>query len=221
VVWFGRWVHVPPDPLSRSLAVALLLLTVGWPAAFLLRTARRTLQAGLTFDDVRAAAVLEARVLAEESRAVYGGEFSGELSTSKEDWLRFLVGPFGRLVFRLAGAGLHVTPPSPRPDSKPAERMVGAAAVELYQDLPSDLRERFTELPEVGEELCCRVEELRAEPGQQEELSRVIGALERLRMDLMKLKVGEGSAEAVSAALRAAAEINQETATRRAAPVAQ
>jgi hypothetical protein len=95
-----------------------------------------------------------------------------------------------------------------------------AAAVELYRDLPADLQERFTELPDVGDELCCRVEELRAEPGQQEELTRVIGALERLRMDLMRLKAGEGSAEAVGAALRAAAEINQETATRAAAPVA-
>jgi hypothetical protein len=221
VVWFGRWVHVPPDPLSRALAVVLLLLTVVWPAAFLLRTARRALQTGLTFDDVRSAAVLEARVLAEESRAVYGGEFSGELSKTKEDWLRFLVGPFGRLVFRVAGTGVHAPPPAPRPDSKPAERMVGAAAVELYDDLPSELRERFTDLPDIGEELCCRVEELRAEPGQQEELSRVIGALERLRLDLLRLKAGEGSAEAVSAALQAAVQINQETATRAAAPAKQ
>lgn len=221
VVWFGRWVHVPPDPLSRGLAITLFLLTIVWPAAFLLRTARRALQAGLTFDDVRSAAILEARVLAEESRAVYGGEFSGELSKTKEDWLRFLAGPFGRLIFRLGGAGLHGRPPSPRPDSKPAERMMEAGAVELYEALPSDLRERFTELPGVGEELCCRVEELRGEPGQQEELSRVIGALERLRLDLMKLKVGEGSAEALSAALQAAAQINQETATRAAAPAAR
>jgi hypothetical protein len=56
---------------------------------------------------------------------------------------------------------------------------------------------------------------MRGEPGQQEELSRVIGALERVRVDLMKLQAGEGSAEAVSAALQDAARINHETGTRR------
>ena len=214
VVWFGRWVRVPPDPISRAVAVTLLLLAVLWPLAFLVRTARRSLRLGLSFDDVRSAAVLEARVLAEESRAVYGGHYSGDLSRSREDWLRLLAGPFGRFIFALAGVGLPVHTPAPRPDSQPAERVVKAAAVSLYDDLPTGLRERFAELPDVGEELCCRVEEMRGEPGQQEELSRVIGALERVRVDLMKLQAGEGSAEAVSAALQDAARINQETGTR-------
>ncbi len=218
VLWFSPWVHVPADPYSRTLAVVLLLLTVLWPFGFLLRTARRALQHGLTFQDVRDAAVLEARVLAEESKAVYGKDFPSDLSKSKEDWLRFLAGPFGRLVFRLAGVGLAVRIPAPHPDSKPPERMVEAAAVSLYEQLPTELRERFGAIPEIGDELCCRVEELRAEPGQpgqQEELARVIGALERLRLDLVRLKAGEGSAEAVGAALNAAVQVNQETATRR------
>jgi serine/threonine-protein kinase len=215
VVWFGRWVRVPPDPISRTVAVTLLLLAVLWPLAFLVRTARRSLRLGLSFDDVRSAAVLEARVLAEESRAVYGGQYSGDLSRSREDWLRVLAGPFGRFIFALAGVGLHLHAAAPRPDSQPAERVVKEAAVSLYDDLPTGLRERFAELPDVGEELCCRVEEMRGEPGQQEELSRVIGALERVRVDLMKLQAGDGSAEAVSAALQDAARINQETGARR------
>src|ERR1051326_1309968 len=216
-IWFGRWVQVPPDPLSRASTVVLLVLAVLWPLAFLVRTARRTLRLGLTFEDVRSAARLEARVLAEESHAVYGGEYSGELSRTREDWLRLLAGPVGRLIFAIARAGFRVPEAAPRPDSKAAERVVKAAAVSLFDDLPSELRERFTELPDVGEELCCRAEEIRGEPGQQEELSRVIGALERLRIDLMKLKAGEGSAEAVSAAIRVAQRINQETGSRPAA----
>src|SRR5436309_2629338 len=214
VVWFGRWVRVPPDPISRVVAVALLLLAVLWPLTFLVRTARRSLRLGLSFDDVRSAAVLEARVLAEESRAVYGGHYSGDLSRSREDWLRLLAGPVGRFIFAFAGVGLHLHSRAPRPDSQPAERVVKEAAVSLLDDLPTGLRERFAELPDVGEELCCRVEEMRGEPGQQEELSRVIGALERVRVDLMKLQAGEGSAEEVSAALQNAARINQETGTR-------
>ncbi|HEX7025557.1 MAG TPA: hypothetical protein VF187_12125, partial [Gemmatimonadales bacterium] len=182
---------------------------------YLLRTARRALENGLTFHDVRAAAVLEARVLAEESRVVYGKSFPSDLRKTKEDWLRFLAGPIGRLMFRIAGAGLSVRTPAPHPDSQPAERMVEAAAVSLYEQLPTDLRERFGELPDVGHELCCRVEELREEPGQGEELSRVIGALERLRLDLLRLKVGEGSPEAVSAAISAAVRLNHETGSRR------
>ena len=43
----------------------------------------------------------------------------------------------------------------------------------------------------------------------------MIGALERLRLDLMRLKAGEGSPEQVSAAIDAAVRINQETGTRR------
>jgi eukaryotic-like serine/threonine-protein kinase len=214
VVWFGRWVRIPPDGISRVSSVVLLLLAVLWPLAFLVRTARRALQVGLTFDDVRSAAMLEARILAEESRAVYGGTHSGDLSRSREDWLRLLAGPMGRFIFVLAGVGLHAYARAPRPDSQPPERVVKEAAVSLYDDLPTELRERFTELPEVGEELCCRVEEMRGEPGQQEELSRVIGALERVRVDLMKLQAGEGSPDALSAALQDAARINQETGTR-------
>jgi hypothetical protein len=214
VVWFGRWVRIPPDPISRVSSIVLLLLAVLWPLAFLVRTARRALHVGLTFDDVRSAAVLEARVLAEESRAVYGGTHSGDLSRSREDWLRLLAGPFGRFIFALGGVGLHAQARAPRPDSHPPERVVKEAAVSLYDDLPTELRERFTELPDVGEELCCRVEEMRGEPGQQEELSRVIGALERVRVDLMKLQAGEGSPDALSAALRDAERINQETGTR-------
>ena len=216
-LWFGRWVRVPPDRVSRVTSVLLLVIAVLWPLAFLLRTARRTLRLGLSFDDVRAGAVLEARILAEESRAVYGGEYSGDLSRTREDWLRLFAGPLGRLIFGIARVGLHAPEPAPRPDSKAAERVVKAAAVSIFDDLPSDLRERFTRLPDVGEELCCRAEEIRGEPGQQEELSRVIGALERLRIDLMKLKAGEGSAEAVSAALQVAERINQESGSRPAA----
>ncbi|HEU5219612.1 MAG TPA: hypothetical protein VFU23_13210, partial [Gemmatimonadales bacterium] len=79
----------------------------------------------------------------------------------------------------------------------------------------SELQERFEQLPEIGDELCCRVEELRVEPGQQDELTRVIGALERMRLDLLRLKAGEGSPEQVSAAIDAAIRLNQETGTRR------
>jgi hypothetical protein len=215
IIWFGRWVQVPPDPVSRTGAALLLALAVLWPLGFLIRTARSTLRSGLSFDDVRSAAALEARVLAEESRAVYGGEFSADLKRTKEDWLRILSGPFGRVVFRLAGVGLNAPTPVARPDSKPAERMLEAGAVELFNELPTELKERFEQLPEIGDELCCRVEELRDEPEHQEELTRVIGALERLRLDLMRLKVGEGSAQQVSDALAAAVRLNQETGSRR------
>jgi serine/threonine-protein kinase len=214
-LWFGRWVHIPPDPLSRGTAIALLAIAVLWPLAFLIRTARSALRSGFRFEDMRSAAALEARVLAEEGRVVYGKDFYADLRRTKEDWLRILSGPFGRLVFRIAGIGLTMRAQSPRPDSKPAERMLEAGAVELFNELPSELQERFEQLPGIGDELCCRVEELRDEPGQQEELTRVIGALERLRLDLMRLKVGEGSPEQVSAAIDAAVLINQETGTRR------
>jgi hypothetical protein len=69
--------------------------------------------------------------------------------------------------------------------------MVEAAAVSLYEQLPTDLRERF------GSSLTSATSSAAGsrnaeEPGG-EELSRVIGALERLRLDLLRLKVGEGS----------------------------
>lgn len=217
ILWFGPWVRVPEDPVSRGAAGFLFLLALLWPMAFLLRTARRTLQSGLTFDDVRSAAVLESRVLAEESRAVYGGEYPSDLKKTREDWLRVLAGPFGRMVFRIAGLGLHSQAPSPRPDSNAAERLIEAGAGRLFNELPEHQRQRLEQLPQIDDELCCRAEELREEPGQQEELARVISALEQVRMDLMRLKAGEGSVEQVSAALAAAVRINEETASRRVA----
>lgn len=217
LLWFGRWINVPPDAVSRIGAGILLALAVLWPLAFLVRTARSALRAGLAFADVRSAAALEARVLAEESRAVYGGEFSADLKRTKEDWLRILSGPFGRLVFGVAGIGLHTAASMPRPNTKPAERMLEDDAKKLLSELSTDLQNRFEQIPELGDELCCRVEELRDEVGHEEELSRVIGALERMRLDLMRLKAGEGSPEQVSAAIDAAIRINQETGSRRVA----
>jgi eukaryotic-like serine/threonine-protein kinase len=215
IAWFWKWVEIPPGA-SRGLAALLISMAVLWPLAFLMRTARRVLQSGLTFDDVRAGAALEVRVLAEESRSVYGGEYSSDLKKTKEDWLRILAGPFGRFVFRVAGLGLHPPPAAPRPDSKPVERMVEAGAIQLFNELPTQLRERFEQLPVVQDELCCRVEELRGETGSQDELSRVIGALEQVRLDLMRLKAGEGSADQLGAAIDVAVRINQETGPRRA-----
>ena len=216
ILWFWRWMDIPPDLASRGLAVLLLSLAVLWPLMHLMRTARRVLQSGLTFDDVRAGAALEVRVLAEESRAVYGGEYSSDLKKTKEDWLRFLAGPFGRIVFRVAGLGLHPVMAAPRPNSKPVERMMEAGAVQLFKELPTALQERFEKLPDIEDDLCCRAEELRGETGSQDELSRVIGALERVRLDLMRLKAGEGSADQVGAALAAAEKLSEETGSRRA-----
>jgi hypothetical protein len=98
--------------------------------------------------------------------------------------------------------------------------MLNAAAVSLFKELPPELQDRFKDLPDLEEELCCRAEEIRDEtgPGQQEELSRVIGALERVRLDLLRLRAGEGSPEEVRRALSAAAQVYQETGTRRASP---
>jgi serine/threonine-protein kinase len=215
VVWFGRWVEVPPDRISRAMAVLMLMVATLWPLSFLMRTARRVLQSGLGFADVRAAAKIEARVLAEEARAVYGREFPRDLRRTREDWLRLLTGPFGRLVFRVAGVGVSAPSPALRPDTKAPERVVEAGAVEALNALPQALRNQFSNLPEVGDDLCCRVEELRGEPGQQEELARAIGALELVRLDLLRLKAGEGSPEAVKAAINAASALGQETASRR------
>ena len=214
-LWFGRWLEIPPDPVSRGAAILLFLIAVFWPLTFLLRTARKVLQSGFTFPEVRRAAALEARVLAEETKAVYGRDVSSDLSKTKEDWLRLFAGPFGKLVFRLAGIGVHAPPASPQPDSKPAERIVEAGAMEVFNQLSPELQERFNQLPDVGDELCCRVEELRDEPGHEGELAQVIGALERVRLDLLRLKAGQGSAEEVGAALDAAAELSEATATRR------
>jgi serine/threonine-protein kinase len=218
-LWFWRWIEIPADPVSRTIGGILFGLAVLWPFYHLVRTARRALMSGLEFRDVKVAAALEARVLAEESKAVWGGEFSGELSRTREDWLRILAGPFGRLIFRLARIGLHGARAVPHPNSRPAERIVGAAAAELFQELPEEIRQRLSDLPDVNEELCCRAEEIREEPGpgQQEELARVIGALERVRLDLLRLQAGEASPEDVRAAVNAAAQVNVETGSRRTA----
>ncbi|HET9274503.1 MAG TPA: serine/threonine-protein kinase [Gemmatimonadales bacterium] len=205
IIWFGRWVRIPPDPVSRWSGIALLAAYAVWPLVFLLRSARRTLRAGFTFDDVRTAAALEARLIAEESSAVYGKPSPDDLANTKEDWLRYLAGPVGRGIFRLAGLGLHVTPVSPpAPATAATELLVGAEANHLFDLLPPEIKERVQDLPVVAEGLWCRIEELRELPESTAERSRVMAALERLRIDLARFEGGEIPVEVLEGSLREA-----------------
>jgi serine/threonine-protein kinase len=205
IVWFGRWVRIPPDPWSRITGLGLLLAFAVWPILFLMRSARRALRAGFTFDDVRSAAELEARLLAEESSVVYGRKAAADLATTKEDWLRFLAGPLGRGIFRLAATGLEVAPVTPpAPASAPTELLVGAEATHLFDRLPEEIKERVRHLPVVAECLWCRVEELRQLPESNLERARVMAALERLRIDLARFEGGDLRIEQLEASLREA-----------------
>ncbi|MGH7559584.1 MAG: protein kinase domain-containing protein [Gemmatimonadales bacterium] len=212
IVWFGRWVEIPPDPWSRVTGTVLLLAFALWPLLFLFRSARRALRSGFTFDDVRHAAVLEARLLAEESSTVSGRRDSGDLATTREDWLRYIVGPLGRGIFRLAAIGVQAAVPTPpAPATAPAELLVGAEATGLYERLPEAIRNRVKELPVVAECLWCRVEELRQLPDSTVERARVMGALERLRVDLARYQGGQISLEDLEISLHEADRVWRET----------
>ncbi len=205
IVWFGRWVEMPPDPWSRVTGLALLLAFLVWPILFLLRSARRALRAGFTFEDVRVAAELEARLLGEESPVGSEKAQPAGLAQSREDWLRYLVGPLGRSIFRVAGVGLKTTRAAPPlPAAAPTELLVGAEATTLFSRLPEEIKERVQHLPVVAECLWCRVEELRQMPESTAERARVMAALERLRIDLARFEGGSLPIEQLEESLRAA-----------------
>jgi hypothetical protein len=99
---------------------------------------------------------------------------------------------------------------------RPTELAVGAAALGLWEALPTAERRRLPEVPALVERLEVRARKLRTRlDGTDAEsagraLAETVSALETLRLDLMRLRAGTVTLDGVTEDLAAAARVGQD-----------
>jgi hypothetical protein len=169
--------------------------------------ARRLLREGYTFDDIRAALLAEAKVQEEEAEEVLKRKWLRRMYGA---WHRLWAGKFGRWFFKVSSRGIK---PPDRPamaSTDATELVLGRAAENLYEDLSSEDQSRIHDLPRVVRRLENRAERLRVDGHAGEQLTDTVGALENVRLALLRLKVGEGSMEDLTIQLQRARDIGKE-----------
>jgi serine/threonine-protein kinase len=157
--------------------------------------------------------------------------------------LEVLDGRLGRILFRLAGLGLHVERQTAPAAMEPTEVLLGNAVEGLFQALPTEVRRRLADIPETVARLAKDAEILRerdralglallqaaadrrpiaserreaavaelteARDSARRRLAAAVGALENIRLDLLRLQAGVGSVDDLTDDLARAREINE------------
>src|SRR5437016_3673992 len=179
----------------------------------LIIVARRLLQDGYSFGDIRAALLAEAQVQQEEADVVKQRRLFRRLDSL---WYRIWAGRAGRTFFKLAGLGLKAPARPALPSVEPTELLLGRSALSAYKALPEGERRQARELPGVLERLETGAEALRARGDTGESLTQAVAALEHLRLALVKRQSG-GPASDLTLALERAKEIGDHVERRLAA----
>jgi eukaryotic-like serine/threonine-protein kinase len=156
---------------------------------------------------------------------------------------RFMFGRGGSLLLRLAGIGMDAPERAAPALDRPTEALLAAAADDLWDGLPTDVRHRVPEVPDVIRRLQAdahalrRREEVlgdalarvdvtgksapseardavvddleRARGAVRTRLAAAVAALENLRLGLLRLTVGVGSADGLTADFERAREAHQ------------
>ncbi len=192
-------VFAPDTPGASSLEV------LSWVLFFQLGlAARRLLRGGYTFDDIREALLAEARVQEEEAEAVQRKKWARRISGA---WNRIWASKFGRFFFKLAGIGMPKVERTVLPSTDRTEIVLGDAATAIYEGLPDEIRSRLPEIPNVIAHLERDAELLRKCGDTGERLTLAVGALENVRLGLLRLKAGLGTVDGLTADLARAREI--------------
>jgi len=176
--------------------------------------ARRLLKDGYAFGDIRAALLAEAQVQQEEAEVVKQRRLFRRLDTL---WYRLWAGRVGRWFFCLAGIGLKARTRPALPSIERTELVLGRSALSTYRALPEAERRQAPDLPRVLERLEAGAEALRAGGDTGERLTAAVAALEHLRLALVKLQSGVGSASDLTLALERARAIGDHVERRLAA----
>ncbi len=169
--------------------------------------ARRLLRTGYTFDDIREALLAEARVQEEEAEAVKRKKWARRISGA---WNRIWASKFGRFFFRISGVGLAKPERTALPSADPTELVLGNAATEIYLGLPDEVRSRLPDVPRVIERLERDAEKLRQRGETGERLTLAVGALENVRLGLLRLRAGMGTVDGLTEDLARAQEIGDD-----------
>ena len=168
--------------------------------------ARRLLRHGYTFDDIRAALLAEARAQDEEAEAVQSKKWIRKISGA---WHRIWASKFGRFFFKVSGMGLKEPERPVLPSSDATELVLGRAATEIYDGLPTDVRHRLGNVTGVIGRLEEDAEELRKRGDTGERLTEAVAALENVRLGLLRLRAGVGSVDDLTDHIERAQEIGE------------
>ena len=156
----------------------------------LVLVARRLLQSGYAFDDIRTALLAEAQVQTEEADEMRSGRWIRRLNNL---WHRIWAGRFGRLFFRVAGTGLAAPERRAIVSADATELVLGRSVLAVYEALPAVDRAQMRDVPAVVERLEREAEALRAGGQTGERLAETVAALENLRLALLRLRAGTGT----------------------------
>jgi len=140
-----------------------------------------------------------------------------------ERWLRFWDSHPGKALYHLSGIGVERNRPALGGVYRPTELAIGMAADRLYAALPADVREDLGDVPGVVETLEGHAEQMRkrirhldsglseaagedtlggdlreTRAAAEARLSEVVAALERIRLELLRLHAGAGSVEGLT-----------------------
>jgi len=168
--------------------------------------ARRLLRHGYTFDDIRAALLAEARAQDEEAEAVQSKKWIRRISGA---WHRIWASKFGGFFFKVSGMGLKEPERPVLPSSDATELVLGRAATEIYDGLPTDVRHRLGNVTGVIGRLEEDAEELRKRGDTGERLTEAVAALENVRLGLLRLRAGVGSVDDLTDHIERAQEIGE------------
>lgn len=185
--------------VSINLIPYLLLVQLGVAA-------RRLLRSGYSFDDIREALLAEARAQDEEAEAIQSRKWARRISGA---WNRIWASNVGRFFFKVSGIGMREAERTVLPSSDATELVLGRAATEIYQSLPSDMRSRLAEVPQIVQKLERDAKEMRRRGVTGNHLAATVGALENVRLGLLKLRVGVGSLDDLTSDLQRAQEIGE------------
>jgi len=109
---------------------------------------------------------------------------------------RFWGGTLGRAVLWLAGLGTRRNAAGAAALHRPTELALGAAALGIWEALPTGERRRLPDVPRLVQRLEDRARKLRARAEgpdadiAQRALAETVAALETLRLDLLRLRAG-------------------------------
>jgi predicted Ser/Thr protein kinase len=145
-------------------------------------------------------------------------------------WSRIWQGPMGRAAFaiasRLTGSGARTTAMTHRA----TELSIGLAAEQLFETLPRETRKALAGVPELVARLQQDVQSLRRQQdhlqelaagspseeiianrsGVREKLTAAVGALETIRLDLLRLHAGSTTVRSVTTHMGIAEDVSRE-----------
>ncbi len=171
----------------------------------LVLVARRLLREGYAFEDIRAALIAEAQVQQEEADEMQSGKWIRRLNSV---WHKLWAGRMGRWFFRLAGIRLKTTKHAVV-SAEATELVLGRSVVAAYHALDAGTQTQLHELPALVERLEHEAEVLRARGDTGERLAETVAALENLRLALLKVRAGTGTAGELTAWLETVRQVGE------------